>query len=53
LDWAWFFDEHPAIKITARMMDKLPKKNSRHTLFMIGIPPREDCRKIRQDSEAL
>jgi hypothetical protein len=50
---ASFFDEHPAIKITARMTDNPPKKNSRHTLFMIGISPKEAYRKIRQDSAAL
>jgi hypothetical protein len=34
---ASLFDEHPAIKITARVMDKKPRKNSRHILFMFGV----------------
>jgi hypothetical protein len=37
LDLASFFHEHPAIKITARVMDKHPRKNSRHILLMFGV----------------
>jgi hypothetical protein len=32
-----FLEEHPATKSTARAMDKLPRKISRHTLFMVSI----------------
>jgi hypothetical protein len=52
---ASLFEEQPAIKITARVMHKLPRKISRHTLFMIGHLPEAlpAYRKTRQDLAAL